>query len=81
MTLKEIEFLQREFLVPSEIAAVLGMHPQDIRDHVHLSIAKKERPYEFPTIVSEVRIKFPKVAFLKYMRGELNNTSQKNYNK
>lgn len=69
MTLNEIEKLPREFLTPVDIAAVFGMHPQDVRDYVKISLAKKQRPYEFPTILSGSRIKFPKEAFLKYMRG------------
>ena len=70
MTLKEIEAIPREYLLPKEIAAVFDMFPQDIRDHVHIALAKHERPYEFPTMVSGNRIKFPKEAFLNYMRGQ-----------
>lgn len=70
MTLKEIEALPREYLLPADIAAVLDMHPQEIRDHVHIAVAKHERPYDFPAIVSGNRIKFPKAAFVRFMRGE-----------
>jgi hypothetical protein len=70
MTLKEIEALPREYLVPAEIAGILDMDPQDIRDTVHQAYARNTRPFEFPTIVSGSRIKFPKMAFLNFMRGE-----------
>lgn len=73
MMLEEIEALPREYLIPSEIADVFGMNPQDIRDHVHEAVAKHERPYEFPTIVSGNRIKFPKRAFIRFMEGSENS--------
>jgi hypothetical protein len=69
-TLKELEKIPREYLFPSDVAAVLDINPQDIRDHVHTATAKHERPYEFPTIVSGNRVKFPKEAFINFMRGK-----------
>jgi hypothetical protein len=71
MMLKDLEELPREYLLPAEVADVLGMHPQEIRDHIHTSIAKHERPYEFPVITVGNRIKIPKLAFIKYMKGEM----------
>lgn len=70
MTLKEVEEIPREYLTPIEVAAVLGMHPQDVRNHVRMSLAKKQRAYDFPVLISGARIKFPKAAFLNYMRGQ-----------
>ena len=70
MTLAEIEKIPREYLLPAEIADVLDMHPQEIRDHIHMAIAKHEKPYEFPVIVAGNRAKIPKWAFINYMRGK-----------
>lgn len=67
MTLKEIESLDKEMLVPAEIAEVLGSDPQTIRWQ-----ARKE-PWKlgFPIIVVGNRVKIPRLAFLAFISGSL----------
>lgn len=63
MTLEEIRGLDREFLIPREIAPLLGCDPQDIR------VAARMAPERlgFPVCVVGSRIKIPKVPFLRFM--------------
>ena len=65
MTLEEIMSLDREFLLPREVAAVLGTTDQGIR------VWARQRPGElgFPTICVGHRVKIPKAGFVAYMRG------------
>ena len=65
MTLEEIRAIDREYLLPREVAAVLGTDPYSI------SVWAKQRPEElgFPVIRIGTRTKIPKRAFLKYMEG------------
>lgn len=65
MTLEEIRAIDREYLLPREVAAVLGTDPYSI------SVWAKQRPEElgFPVIRIGTRTKIPKRAFLAYMEG------------
>lgn len=70
MTLKDIEQIPREYLIPAEIGACLGIDPQDFRTRVWDDQKKNRNSFDFPVFISKRRIKVPKSAFLKYMRGE-----------
>ncbi len=70
MTLLEIENLPKEVLSPAEVAACIGIDPQQFRTQVWEDQKKHRNSYDFPIIVLRRRIKIPKAAFLKYMRGE-----------
>lgn len=70
MTLLEIERLSKEVLSPAEIASCLGIDPQRFRVQVWEDQRKHKNSYGFPVIISNRRIKVPKAAFLKYMRGD-----------
>lgn len=65
MTLDEIRNLDREYLVPAEVAPVLGVDAQDIR------VAAKQHPERlgFNVAVIGTRVKVPKLAFLAWMEG------------
>ena len=65
MTLDEIRSLDREYLVPVEVAPVLGCDAQDIR------VAAKQHPERlgFNVAVIGTRVKVPKLAFLAWMEG------------
>ena len=65
MTLEEIRAIDREYLLPREVAAVLGTDPYSI------SVWAKQKPEAlgFPVIRIGTRTKIPKRAFLKYMEG------------
>ena len=66
MTLDDIRRLDREFLIPTEVASILGCDPQDIR------VAAKQRPdlLGFRVSVIGCRVKIPRLAFLKWMDGK-----------
>ena len=68
MTLSEIEMIQREYLLPREVASVLGTTDQGIRTWA------RQRPEElgFPVICIGSRVKIPKEGFLNYMKGGVN---------
>lgn len=61
--LRELIALERDYFVPAQVAEVLGMDAQAIR------ILGRRNPERlpFPVIVSGVRVKIPKIPFLKYM--------------
>lgn len=66
MTLKEIEKLDKEVLSCADVASVIGsayinIHDQAIKDPSKLG---------FPVIVHGSRVKIPRLAFLRFMRGE-----------
>ena len=63
MTLDDVRKIDREYLLPSEVAAVIGCDPQAIR------VWARQRPQElgFPTICVGNRTKIPKIAFLRHM--------------
>jgi len=68
MTLEDIKAIEREYLLPREVAAVLGTDGQSIR------ICARQAPQRlgFPTICIGHRVKIPKSAFIRFMEG---NTS------
>ena len=65
MTLDEIRSLDREYLVPAEVALVLGCDPQDIR------VQAKQHPERlgFNVAVIGTRVKIPRRAFVTWMEG------------
>lgn len=71
MTLNEIRNLDREYLVPREVAPILGCDPQDVR------VAAKQRPelLGFNVAVVGSRVKIPRLAFIRWMEGE-NDTAR-----
>ena len=66
MTLEEIRGLDREYLIPREIAPLLGCDPQDIR------VAARLAPelLGFPVCVIGSRVKVPRRAFIAWMAGD-----------
>ena len=65
-TLAEIEALPGEILTCQQIAPILGANPATI----HLQATDRPEMLGFPVIVMGSRVKIPKTAFLRYMRGE-----------
>ena len=65
MTLDDIRAIDREYLLPREVAAVLGTSEQGIREWA------RQRPegLGFNTVCIGRRVKIPKVGFLAYMQG------------
>lgn len=66
MTLEDIEKLDKEMLIPSDIAPILGCAPYAI------NVATKggKNPFPFPVFRVGNRVKIPKRAFIKAMKGE-----------
>ena len=66
MTLDEMRALDREFLIPREVAPVLGVDPQDIR------VCAKQCPERlgFNVAVIGSRVKIPRIGFLNWMDGQ-----------
>ena len=73
MTLDEIRSLDREYLLPREIAPILGCDAQDVR------VAAKQRPdlLGFSVAVIGSRVKVPRLAFLNWMEGRTSNDPQR----
>lgn len=65
-TLEEIEALEKEMLVPADIAPILGCQPYAI----NVATRNGKNPFPFPVIRMGTRVKIPKKPFLKAMRGE-----------
>ena len=66
MTLKEIEELEKEMLVPTDIAPILGCTPYTI----NVVTRDGKNPFPFPIIRMGTRVRIPKRPFIKAMLGE-----------
>lgn len=66
-TLKEVEAYTDEFLTPKDVAKVLGCDAQTIRVQAN----RCPERLGFPVSIIGTRVKIPKEAFLRFMRGDL----------
>ena len=66
MTLDELEKLDKEVLLPKDIAPILGCTPYTI----NVATRDGKNPFPFPIIRMGTRVKIPKQPFIKAMRGE-----------
>lgn len=66
MTLNDLRDIDREYLIPREIAPILGCDPQDIR------VAAKQAPERlgFNVAVIGTRVRIPRLAFIRWMEGQ-----------
>ena len=64
-TLEEIRASGRDVLTPSDVAPVLGCDPHDLR------VAARQGPERlgFPVVLIGNRTKIPRIAFIKFMEG------------
>lgn len=69
MTLDEIRELDREFLIPSDVAPILGVCPYNINVQVREDKENGINSFPFPTIRIGSRVKIPRRAFLAAMQG------------
>jgi hypothetical protein len=65
MTLEEIETMPSTMLLASDVAGYLHIDAQDIREQARSDPSK----LGFPVIVAGSRLKIPKEAFVKFMKG------------
>lgn len=66
LTLADIEALDKEMLVPADIAPYLGCSPYTI----NVCTENGQNPFPFPVIRMGRRVRIPKGPFIKAMRGE-----------
>ena len=66
MTLADIEAMSVAVLTPAQVGAVLSLDPDTIRGQA------RECPewLGFPVICAGSRVKIPREAFLRFMKGE-----------
>lgn len=67
LTLQDIKQMEKDVITPAEAAQVVGCDPQLIR----LEAREKPENLGFPVIIVRSRIKIPRMAFIKYMEGDL----------
>ena len=63
MTLDDLKAVDREYLLPREVAEIIGTDPHSVR------VAARLEPERlgFPVCVIGSRVKIPKAGFLKFM--------------
>ena len=66
LTLDQIESMTAEVLTPAQVASVLHLDQDTIRGQA------REAPWllGFPVVCAGNRTKIPRLAFIKFMRGE-----------
>lgn len=66
MTLEDVKAMDRGFLIPREVAELMGCDPQWLR------VKARQNPEELPFPVWLVgnRVKVPKAAFIAWMEGK-----------
>ena len=69
MTLTELEGLDTLLITPLQAAEVLGMDPSSIRWQAR----NEPGLLGFPVIAAKSRVKIPRVPFIKFMKGEMQN--------
>lgn len=67
MTLSEIKNLNKDFLNPADIATFIGCSPQVLR------VIARTHPEKlgFPVCVIRTRVRIPRLAFIKWLNGDL----------
>lgn len=68
MTLDDLEKLDRECLIPKEIAPIIGVNPYTINLQVKQDKQRGVNSFPFPTILIGSRVKIPRRAFLEAMK-------------
>lgn len=69
MTLADIEKIDKDFLIPADIAGVLGCDKYSINKQAQADASK----LGFPVIVLGNRVKIPKQAFIKFCKEGIKN--------
>ena len=68
MTLDDLEKLDREFLIPKDIAPILGVDQYNINLQVKYDKQNGINSFPFPTMLIGTRVKIPRRAFLEAMK-------------
>lgn len=72
-SLNDLEKIEREFLIPKDIAPILGVDPYNINVQAKQDVARGVNSLGFPVIIIGTRVKIPKMPFIRFMREGLNN--------
>lgn len=80
MTYEEIKSSTKDFLVPADIARVLGCSAYNINLQVKEDKQNGINSFPFPTILIRSRVKIPRIAFIRCMEGEETKEEQENGN-
>ena len=67
MSLEELEKIEDEVLTCTQVAPVLKANAATL----HLQARERPELLGFPVIVAGSRVKIPKRAFIRYMKGDL----------
>ena len=65
MTFEEIERSEKEFLVPTDIAPILGCSAYNINVQVREDKRKGTNSFPFPVVLLGTRVKIPRRAFVE----------------
>ena len=66
LTIADIEAVTAETLTPAQVASVLGVDQDTLRGQARAA----PELLRFPTVCVGNRVRIPKQAFLRFMRGE-----------
>lgn len=68
-TIDELEAIEKEYLVPSQVAGILGCSPYTINIAAREAVKTGRNQLGFPVILCGTRVRIPKRAFIKFMKG------------
>lgn len=78
MTIEDVEKIDREFLIPKEIAPILGCSAFNINLQAKYDRENGVSSFPFPVILIGTRVRIPKRAFVEVMKhGNSNAETQK----
>jgi len=70
MTFREMQESNKPFLIPADVAPVLGCNPHLIR------IEAKNGTLPFPYVLLGSRVKIPREGFIAWMQGQIPNRQE-----
>lgn len=79
MTYEEIKSSTKDFLVPADIARVLGCSAYNINLQVKEDKQNGINSFPFPTILIRSRVKIPRIAFIRCMEGTQEETNNEQF--
>lgn len=70
MTLEELKAVDKEMLIPAEVAPILGVGQYSINVQVKEDKKAGKNSFCFPTILIGTRVLIPRRPFIKALEGE-----------
>lgn len=65
--IESLKSIEREYLIPREVAPILGVDPYTINIQVKEDKARGTNSFGFPVMLIGSRVKIPKEPFIRYM--------------